>query len=221
MKSIGYFLILLFGCVIPVYAQFQPPPPSYPYQPTVTVFGIPQRAGQILESTSPNNATWMDNSGSGATGPAGPSGSIGPMGPTGPAPTTGAYDYPFQFGGGSTTGKPASSETQGIVSARSAIIPGEFVGSVGNCQTTPSSSAVFTVNVAVGGGGGAPSQVGTVTVTNNVGVTDECTFTFATSSSAAVNLNEGSLLTITAPASQDATLGGVRIMIRATTTDYP
>jgi hypothetical protein len=148
-------------------------------------------------------------------------GPTGPTGPTGPAASEGAYDFPFQFNPGSSNGKPGSSEVQGVVSARAVVLPGEFVGSVGNCQTTPASSAVFTVNLALNFAGGAPTQVGTVTVTNHAGITDECDFTFATSTSAAVNLNAGSLLTIVAPASQDSSLAGVRIMLRGTTTDYP
>lgn len=75
-------------------------------------------------------------------------------------------------------------------------VPGNLLGSVGHIGTNPTAS--FTMNVAVNG-----SNVGTIVV-STVGV-----FTFTTTSGNPVALVAGDKITITAPASTDATAADI------------
>jgi hypothetical protein len=109
------------------------------------------------------------------------------------------YDLGFYYSGG----PPGASELLcKWVAARDLDLPVDFSGSVGEIGTSP--TAQFDVDVAVEG-----ASIGTISIATNG------TFTFTTTGGTAKSIAAGEVLTITAPASADATAADIALTLAA------
>jgi hypothetical protein len=110
------------------------------------------------------------------------------------------YDLGFYYSGG----PPGASELLfKWVAPRDLDLPVDFSGSVGEIGTNP--TAQFDMDVAVEG-----ASIGTM------GIATNGTFTFTTTGGTAKSMAAGEVLTITAPASADATAADIAVTLAAT-----
>ena len=110
------------------------------------------------------------------------------------------YDLGFFYSGG----PPGSSELLfKWIATRDIDLQGNFVGAVGHIGTNP--TAQFDMDVTLEG-----ASIGTISIATNG------TFTFTTTGGTAKSMAAGEVLTITAPASADATAADIALTLAAT-----